>query len=215
MDKERTTRITKLAADGSNWVNYRDRMLLLIRSQKWKDHLTENSPTKRYIAAGNVDGATPNEQWEDDQAALINLIASSIPDSVFNKVKDKANTKGVWEALKDLHEERSPMVTIELQWCIGNVRCGDDENLRTHFVTIFGYGMVRTACLFMVHVSGLIDSFGTGSNVFDPCLFSYCLYLVFPFLSRQSSLKSPLVSSVLVFPFYGHFQRLLICTYVG
>jgi hypothetical protein len=30
---------------------------------------------------------------------------SSIPDSVFNKVKDKVNVKGVWEALKDLHEE--------------------------------------------------------------------------------------------------------------
>ena len=79
----------------------------------------------------------------------------------------------------------------------------------------FGYGMVQTACLFMVHVSGLIDSLGTGSNIFDSCPFSYCLYLVFPFLSRQSSLESPLVSSVLVFPFYGHFQRLLIRTYVG
>ena len=65
------------------------------------------------------------------------------------------------------------------------------------------------------HVSGLIDSFGTGSNIFDPCLFLYCLYLVFPFLSRQSSLESPLVSSVLVFLFYGRFQRLLIHTYVG
>ena len=79
----------------------------------------------------------------------------------------------------------------------------------------FGYGMVQTACLFTIHVSGLIDSFGTGSNIFDPCLFSYCLYLVFPFLSRQSSLESPLVSSVLVFPFYGRFQGLLIRTYVG
>ena len=79
----------------------------------------------------------------------------------------------------------------------------------------FGYGMVWTICLFTVHVSGLIDSFGTESNIFDPCPFLSCLYLVFPFLSRQSSLESPLVSSVLVFPFCGHFQRLLIHTYVG
>jgi hypothetical protein len=78
-----------------------------------------------------------------------------------------------------------------------------------------GYGIVQTAYLFMVHVSGLIDLFGTGSNIFDPYPFLYCLYLVFPFLLRQSSLESPLVSSVLVFPFYGHFQRLLIRTYVG
>jgi hypothetical protein len=79
----------------------------------------------------------------------------------------------------------------------------------------FGSSMVQTACLFTVHVSGLLDLFGTGSNIFDPCLFLYYLYLVFPFPLRQSSLASPLVSSVLVFPFYGHFQRLLIHTYVG
>jgi hypothetical protein len=53
----------------------------------------------------------------------------------------------------------------------------------------FGYGMVQTACPFTIHVSGLIDSFGTGSNIFDPCPFLYCLYLVFPFLLRQSDLE--------------------------
>jgi hypothetical protein len=79
----------------------------------------------------------------------------------------------------------------------------------------FGYGMVWTTCLFTVHVSGLFGLFGTGSNIFDPYPFLCYLYLVFPFLSRQSSLVSPLVSSVLVFPFYGHFQRLLIHTYIG
>ena len=78
----------------------------------------------------------------------------------------------------------------------------------------FGCSIVWTACLFTIHVSGLFNLFRTGSNIFDPCPFSYYLYLVFPFLSRQSSLVSPLVSSVLVFSFCGYFQRLLVYTYV-
>jgi gag-polypeptide of LTR copia-type len=62
----------------------------------------------------------------------MNLIVSSIPDLTFNKIKDKSSVKEMWEALKDLHEKRSPMVVIELQWCIGNIRCRDNENLHTH-----------------------------------------------------------------------------------
>jgi hypothetical protein len=127
-----SSKITQLAADGSNWENYRDRMILIVKSHKWKDHLTNTSPTKRYIDGGTISGATPDERWEDDEAALMNLIASSIPDSAFNKIKDKSNAKEAWEALKELHEKRSPMVAIELRWRIGNIRCGDDENLRTH-----------------------------------------------------------------------------------
>jgi hypothetical protein len=94
--------------------------------------------------------------------------------------------------------------------------CYQLVELRFHTLCYdFGCGMVWTTCLFMIYVSGLFDLFGTGSNIFDPCPFSYYLYLVFPFLSRQSSLVSPLVSSILVFPFYGCFQRLLVHTYVG
>jgi gag-polypeptide of LTR copia-type len=127
------SKVVQLAADGSNWVNYRDRMMLVIRSHKWKDHLTNDSPMTRYVDGGTINGVTAEERWEDDEAALINLIASSIPDSAFNKIKNKTKAKEVWTALKDLHEERSPMVAIELRWRIGNVRCGDDEDLCTHF----------------------------------------------------------------------------------
>jgi gag-polypeptide of LTR copia-type len=100
-----SSKITQLAADGSNWENYRDRMILIVKSHKWKDHLTNTSPTKRYIDGGTISGATPDERWEDDEAALMNLIASSIPDSAFNKIKDKSNAKEAWEALKELHEK--------------------------------------------------------------------------------------------------------------
>jgi gag-polypeptide of LTR copia-type len=126
------SKITQLAADRSNWENYRDRMVLIIKSHKWKDCLTNDLPTKRYINSSTIGGVTPLKWWEEDEAVLMNLIVSSIPDLTFNKIKDKSSVKEVWEALKDLHEKRSPMVVIELQWCIGNIRCRDNENLHTH-----------------------------------------------------------------------------------
>jgi hypothetical protein len=82
----------------------------------------------------------------------------------------------------------------------------------------FGYGMVRTACPFTIHASGLIDSFGTGSNIFDLCPFSYCLYLDFPFLSRRPSLECSFgilcISVSLLWPFPRTFD-LYLCRIVG
>jgi hypothetical protein len=45
----------------------------------------------------------------------------------------------------------------------------------------------------------------------------FCIASIWFFLFLRGSLASsaPLVFSVLVFPFYGHFQRLLIRTYAG
>ena len=105
MAESQTTKITQLAADGSNWENYRDRIILTIRSKKWKDYLTNDKPTKKYIDGGSIDGATPTQRWEDDEGTLINLIAMSIPNSAFNRIKDKKTTIEVWEELKNLHKK--------------------------------------------------------------------------------------------------------------
>jgi hypothetical protein len=105
MAESQTTKITQLAADSSNWENYRDRIILTIRSKKWKDHLTNDKPTKRYIDSGNIKGATPTERWEDDEGALMNLITMLITDSAFNKIKDKKTAMEAWEELKNLHEK--------------------------------------------------------------------------------------------------------------
>jgi hypothetical protein len=56
-----SSKVVQLAADGSNWVNYQDRMMLAIRSYKWKDHLTNDSPTSQYTIAGTINSTTPEE----------------------------------------------------------------------------------------------------------------------------------------------------------
>ena len=61
--------VTKLIADGSNWVTYRDRMILAVGSRNLGPHLTEPTITAAYTAAGNVGTPplTPQQRWDLDQ----------------------------------------------------------------------------------------------------------------------------------------------------
>jgi hypothetical protein len=87
MSEELKLHITKLAADGSNWVTYRDRMLWAIDPRRWSDCLTSDKITMRYVDAGYVGGMKPQERWDNDEAGVKQLIASSISDTAFNHVK--------------------------------------------------------------------------------------------------------------------------------
>jgi hypothetical protein len=55
--------ITKLVADGSNWVTYRDRMLWAIDSRGLSEHLTNATITATYTAVGTVGSVTPQMWW--------------------------------------------------------------------------------------------------------------------------------------------------------
>ncbi|KAH9012681.1 hypothetical protein EDB84DRAFT_1642548 [Lactarius hengduanensis] len=84
MSDDLRTMVTKLIADGSNWVTYRDRMLWAVESRGLSEHLTEATITAAYTGPGDVNGLTPAVRWRMDQAAVKQLIAISIPDTVFN-----------------------------------------------------------------------------------------------------------------------------------
>ena len=130
--------ITKLVADGSNWVTYRDRMLWAVDSRDLSQHLTSASMTQTYIDAGNIGTLTPQMRWNHDQAAVKQLIAISVPDTVFNSIKAGATAKDVWDALKKLYEGRTMLITIDLGRRLQTTRCGEEENVREHFERLAG-----------------------------------------------------------------------------
>ena len=80
-----TRNITKLASDGSNWVTYRDRMTLTFRSRQWSNHFTTTTTPQSYIAAGDINGQTPGQRWSNEEDMAMDLIASTVPDQVFNR----------------------------------------------------------------------------------------------------------------------------------
>ena len=72
-------------------------------------------------------------QWKTDEAAAKQCIASTIPDSVFNRVKGKRLAKDVWAAVVEIFEGKSYMLVVDLKKKMQNVKCGDNNNVRTHF----------------------------------------------------------------------------------
>lgn len=73
------------------------------------------------------------EKWRMAQATVKQCIASTIPDSVFNRIKSKNTAKAVWDALAEIFETRSTMVAIDLRLKLQNVKCGDGQDVRAHF----------------------------------------------------------------------------------
>ena len=63
-------------------------------------------------------------------------IAALVPDSIFNRIKGSMRTKDVWDVLKVLFEGRTQMIVVDLRRQIQSLKCGEDDNVRTHFDNI-------------------------------------------------------------------------------
>ena len=135
MSDDRTT-ITKLATDGSNWVTYRDRMNWLFKSRLWSDHLTSATITQPYLDAGDVNGQTPPQRWAAEEAAANNMIATSVPDYVFTRIKDKTTTMEVWAAVNAVHQRRTRMIIVDLGKKLQNAKLNDDDDAHAHFTRL-------------------------------------------------------------------------------
>ena len=131
--------IMKLAPDGSNWVTYRDRMKYALDTRGWSDHLTNDTVSQTYKDAGDVGGVKPEARWKADEAAVRQLIVASVPDSVFNRIKNGTDAKAVWELLKKVFEGRTRNLLIDLGKKLQNTKCGEDEDIRAHFESLANF----------------------------------------------------------------------------
>src|SRR6266851_5898650 len=131
--------IVWLAGDGSNWVSYRDRMGIILCMWCWQEHLTSATVTQAYRDRGDVNGVAPNMRWEDDNEVVKALIMSSIPDELFNWIKSGVTAMAWWDSLKDICEDRSQSLSIDLRQKLQNARCGDDDDVCAHFAKLTNF----------------------------------------------------------------------------
>ena len=131
--------IVCLAGNGSNWVSYRDRFGVILRMQHWQEHLTSAQVTQAYRDRGDVNGVAPIMRWEDDNKAVKALIMSSIPDELFNRIKSGVNAQAWWDSLKNICEDRSRSMSIDLRGKLQSTRCGEDDDVRAHFAKLTNY----------------------------------------------------------------------------
>jgi hypothetical protein len=122
----------QLAVDGANWATYRDRLQFALEARGWSDHLTHENISRTYTDAGTINSQSPAIRWRMHEAAIMQIISTSIPDSVFNRIKSAANVKSLWEELIRLMEERSKIYAIDLDRRLHATRCGHEDNVRDH-----------------------------------------------------------------------------------
>ena len=105
-------------------------------SRTLSDHLTNDSMPAAYGTAGTTGGVTAPVRWAHGEATVKQAIAASVPDSIFNRIKGSTRAKDVWDALRALFEGRTQMIVVDLRRQIQSLKCGEDDNVRTHFDNI-------------------------------------------------------------------------------
>ena len=157
MSREEFFKVPKLSTDGSNWVTFKDRFRWAIDARGMLDQLENvvDEPTEPTVSKGTSESAPADSQggnthvqsnelqyrnflihhsqWHTAEATIKQCIASTVPDLVFNRIKTKKLAKGVWDTLVAIFQERLLMVAIDLQQKMQSVKCGDSEDVRTHF----------------------------------------------------------------------------------
>ena len=125
--------IPKLSDNGSNWVDYRDRVLWLLELQTIDDHINHDSPPTAYQNQGKVRGLEYANRWKKEETAIKQVIGPSIPHATFSRIKGQKNVKGVWDILKQIYEEKTRALAADLMQQFRNTRCGENDNICTHF----------------------------------------------------------------------------------
>ena len=143
--------VPKLASDGKNWVVYKDRLTLSVQARGLGGHLdgTTTKPKQPAVTqapAGRELTEKENEEinmYEDDlkewlqkEAIVSQQVASTIPDSLYLKIRRKPTVKEAWDLLKSDFEKRSQMFMVDLRRRLQDERCDDNGNIHTHFDTM-------------------------------------------------------------------------------
>ena len=157
-------KVPKLEAGGANWVIYRDRLLWSIDARGLLEHVdgSEKEPVcpvkPRVVPRRDSEGnettemvrATPTleeerltkewkaelKEWKQGEAVVKQQIASTIPDSLFMKIRDKGTASEIWDALKGEFQNKSRMVAVDLRRRLQQERCAEKGDVRTHFAKL-------------------------------------------------------------------------------
>ena len=123
-------RIPKLEVSGSNWVIYKDRFLWSLDARGILDHVDGSSkaPVDPIPATERASGdLSDNEkvldnewkkemkEWKQGEAIAKQQIASSIPDSLFMKIRAKETAHNIWIELENHFQNKSRMVSVDLR----------------------------------------------------------------------------------------------------
>ena len=71
-------------------------------------------------------------RWQTDEAIIKQAIASTISDSLFLEVSEKATAFEMWEAVKSQREKKTRMVTVDMRHKLQAEKCPESGDMRAH-----------------------------------------------------------------------------------
>ena len=122
-------RIPKLDVSGSNWVLYKERFFWALDARAILDHVdgTGKEPIDPVPNQSRETGRLSDKEkelekewkkelkeWKQGEAVAKQQIASSIPDSLFMKIRTKLTAYDIWKELEGHFQNRSRMVSVDL-----------------------------------------------------------------------------------------------------
>jgi transposase InsO family protein len=144
-------RIPKLDVSGSNWVLYKERFYWALDARAILDHIdgTSKEPVDPVSKASREAKELPAadkeldkewkkelKEWKQNEAVTKQQIASSIPDSLFMKIRTKGTAREIWKELENHFQNRSRMVSVDLRRRIQELRCAEKGDMLSHFATL-------------------------------------------------------------------------------
>ena len=143
--------VPKLASDRKNWVIYKDRLTLSVKACGLRGHFdgTAAKPMEPTITQAPADMELTEEEeekittyrnnlkeWFQKEAIVLHQVVSTIPDSLYLKIKGKPMVKEAWDLLKYNREKRSQMFMVDLSRRLQDETYNDNANICTHFDTM-------------------------------------------------------------------------------
>ena len=144
-------RIPKLDVSGSNWVLYKERFFWALDARAILDHVdgTGKEPIDPVPNQSRETGRLSDKEkelekewkkelkeWKQGEAVAKQQIASSIPDSLFMKIRTKLTAYDIWKELEGHFQNRSRMVSVDLRRRIQDLRCAEKGDMVAHFATL-------------------------------------------------------------------------------
>lgn len=74
-----------------------------------------------------------DNKWFLDDAVVKQCIASTVSDSIFNRIKHGENAQEIWKLLTRIYQARSRMVAVDLRSKMGDMVCDKKDDVRSHF----------------------------------------------------------------------------------
>ena len=145
--------ITKLQADGSNWLTYSERVMKNLTSKGLKRHIlgTAWKPAELIECNGSYykpNGLTPlsdaelekheegQDEYEQKQASVWEVIYRTIDNSTFIQIKNEKDAAAVWKKVVSIHANKGNMYETNLLTQLQNSRYIKGENMQEHLMKI-------------------------------------------------------------------------------